>query len=102
MFLGVEHDVGDLCGVECALDEERLVVGEGDDVDVLVVEFADDAVYAAALDTDAGTYGVDAVVVGFDGHLGPFAGDAGDAADADEAFSHFGDFVFEQALEVGG
>ena len=51
------------------------------------------------LDTYASAYGVDAVVVAFNGNLGAFARDAGNGADVDEAVVDFGNFEFEESAE---
>ena len=95
-FLGVEVHVVHPRGRQCALDEQVLVIGEVDDVDVLVVEFAHDAVNPRSLHPDAGTDRVDAVVVAFHSDLGAFARQAHDALNADESVLDFGYFLFHQ------
>ena len=70
-----------------------------DDVDVLVVEFAHDVVDAAALDADAGAYGVDAVIVALDGNLCLLARDAGHALQADKSVGDFGYLALQQAAQ---
>ena len=55
--------------------------------------------YAATFDTDTRSDGVDAVIVGFDSHFGPFARGADDVADGDKAVVDFGYFGFQQTFE---
>ena len=102
MVLLVEGDAAHLGWAEGALYEQLCVGGEVDDVDVLAAEFADDAVDAASLDADAGSYGVYAVVVALDGDLGTLAWHAGYALDADESVVDFGDFCLQQSLQEDG
>ena len=56
----------------------------------------------ASLHTDAGSYGVDAIVVAFYGNLGTFAGNACNLLDGDQAVVDLGHFHFEQTLQEDG
>ena len=103
-FLGffVDLERGDLGGSQGALNHDVEAGGIVEYIDVFVAQFADDAMDAGALDTDAGAHGVDAVVVGFNGDFGAFAGDAHDVADGDKAIIDFGNLGLEQALKEDG
>ena len=89
-------------GAQCALDEELLVVGEVDNVNVFVVQFAHDAMNTRALHAHASAYGVNAVVVALHGNLGALARDACDAAHLNEAVGDFGNFGFQKAAQEFG
>ena len=90
MVLLVDGDARHLCRTERTLDEELHVVGEGDHVDVLVAELAHDTVHTATLDTHTGSYGVDAVVVALDSHLGAVSRHAGHTTDSDQTVGNLG------------
>ena len=60
----VDADLLDPGGLEGLGDELVLVVGEGDDVDLLAAELGDDLADAGATGADAGADGVDVGVVG--------------------------------------
>ena len=104
LALVVEFDVADLRRRQAALDVQRHVGGVVDDVDVLVAQFADDAVDAAALHTHAGAHRIDAFVVAFHGDFGAFAGQANDVLYDDDAildFRHLGGQQFFQKFGIG-
>ena len=71
-------------------------------VDVLVAQLLDDRVDARTFHTDACAHRVDAFVVGFDGHLGPFARYADDFLDGDEAVEYLRHLLFEEPFEEFG
>ena len=99
VLLGVQRDAGHLGGRQGTLDEELRVVGEVDDVDVLVAELTDDAMNAATLHTNAGSYRIDAVVVALDGNLGTLTRHTGNAANSDQTVLDFGNLSLQQTLE---
>ena len=89
-------DAGDLGRVEGALDQQLGIGRPLEHVDVLIAQLADDADDAGPLDTDAGADRIDAVVVGFDGHLGTFTRDADDFLDGDQSVIDFRDLLLEE------
>ena len=90
LVLLVNVDARYLGGAERALDKELDVGCVVHHVDVLVAKLADDAVDAATLDADAGSYGVDAVVVALYGYLGALARHAGYAAYHNQSVGNLG------------
>src|SRR5690606_6822159 len=101
--LVVQLDVAHLGRAQRTLDQQLVVAGEVDHVDVLVAQLAHDAVDAAALHAHAGAHRVDAVVVALHGHFGTFTGLAHDALDGDQAIGHLGHLMLEQfGEELGG
>ena len=95
----VEVDRRDLGRVQRPLDEQLRVGRIVHHVDVLVAQLLDDRVDARSLHADAGAYRVDAVVVGFYGDFGAFAGDADDLLDRDQAVVNFRDLHLEKPFE---
>ncbi len=95
----LQKDVGDTRRAEGLGDEDALVGVPFDDVDLLVVEFADDALNTHAAHADAGPHGVHAVLQGLDGDLGALARLAGDALDLHLAVVDFRYFEFQQAAQ---
>ena len=102
LFFFVEIDAGDLCRIECSLDEEADVAGEGNDVNVFVVEFSHDVVDSASLDSDACSDGVNSFVVAFHCDFGSFSRDACNGSHFDESLGDFGDVSFEHSQQEGG
>ena len=112
-LVGIEEDVGlfeffvdlnvvDVCRIEGTLDEQHRVGRVGNDVDVLVAQFANDAVDTASAHTYARTDGINVGVEAFDGDFGAFARNASHSTELDDAFCDFGDLAFEQATQEHG
>ena len=59
----IEFDRGDLRWAEGTGHEQLLILGEVDNVDVFILQLANNAVDARALHADACTDGIDALVV---------------------------------------
>ena len=98
-IVAAEDDVRNLGRTEGAGDEQRRVGGPVDDVDVLVAQLADDAVNTSTLHADAGTDGVDTVIVTLNGNLSALTGFADNLLDRDKAVVNLGHLGFEQALQ---
>ena len=101
-FLLVDDDAADRRRLERVDDEGREILGPGDDVDLLALQFLDHRLDAAALHADAGADRVDRAVVADDADLGADPGIAGGGLDLDDAVVNLGHFLREQLLhEVG-
>ena len=94
--------VADLSGFEGVLEEGLGVIAPLDDIDLFVIEFADDVFDASAAHADAGADWVDLGVCGEDGDFGTVACFAGDGADFDGTVGDFADFAFEEAFDEVG
>src|SRR5207245_1661408 len=70
----VHDDLRDLGRRERAADELGLIAGPRHDVDLFAAQLLDDGLHARALHADARADGIDVVVVGSDGDLGPASG----------------------------
>ena len=69
--------------------------------DVLVAQFAHDAVDTGTLDADAGTHRVDTVVIGFDGDFRAVARYADHLLDGDQAVVDFRNLTSFKSCFVG-
>ena len=98
-FLRIQFHAADIGGAQGAGDEGAGVGVPFDDINLFALEFVDDALDAVAAQSDAGAYGVHAVLAGENGDFAADAGVAGDGADFDGAVADFGDFGFHQAAE---
>ena len=88
-----------LGGLE-GLDDELVDVGRpAEEVDLLVVELADDVFHTGPADADAGTDGVDFFHVRPDGDLGAETGLAGEGLDLDNAIGELGHLEGEKAAD---
>ena len=112
-MVGIEEDVGlfeffvdlnvvDVCRIEGTLDEQHRVGRVGNDVDVLVAQFANDTVDTASAHTHARTDGINVGVEAFDGDFRAFARDTRHSTELDDTFGDFGDLAFEQAAQEHG
>ena len=95
----IEDHAGDFGGAKGAGDEEHRVGSPIDDVDILVAQFADDAVDTGAFHADAGADGIDTVVVRLNGDLGALTRFTDDLLNGDQAVEDLGDLGFEQTLQ---
>ena len=69
----IDIDVRHLGGTQCTLNEELCVGRPVDDVNILIVQLAHNAVHTAATNADARANGVNSVVITLDGYLGTVA-----------------------------
>src|SRR5690606_25402826 len=88
--------LGDLSRLQRVDDEGSRILGPGDDVDLLALQFADHGLDARTAHADAGADRVDRAVVGDDGDLGARAGIAGDRLELDDTVVDFRYFHGEQ------
>src|SRR6185295_10344119 len=77
-------------------DEGGEILGPGNDVDLLALQFLDDGLDAAALHADAGADRIDRAVVAEHADLGAAARIAGGGLDLDDAVVNLGHFLREQ------
>ena len=99
VFVGVKLNIADVGGAEGSGNQHLGVGVPFNDVDFFALQFVDDALDAIAAQSDAGTYRVNALLVGSDGDFAADAGVAGDGADFDGAVADFGDFEFHQPAQ---
>ncbi len=99
MFFLLEGDGVDAGGTQRTLYKERGVVGEVDHIDILVAQLTDDTVDTEPLHPHAGTYRIDAVVIGLYGYLRALTRDAGNTLDGDQPIGNLGDLLFEEPLQ---
>ena len=103
LFVLLIHlDGRNLGGSQRTLNHNVQTRGVVQHIDILITQFADDAMDTGALDTHARTHRVDTVVVRLDGDLGTLAGDTDDVANGDETVVNLGNFGLEQALKEDG
>ncbi len=98
----IDNDAVDLGWAESSLYVELDIIGVVDDVDVLVLQLTDNGVDARTLHADASSYGVDAVVIRLDSHLGALAWHADNLADGDEAVEDLRDLILKHPLKEHG
>ena len=89
-------------GLEGLGDELEVVLGVGDDVDLLASELGDDLADARTAGTDAGADGVDVGLVGGHGHLGAVAWLTRARLDLDDAVGDLGHLELEQLQDQAG
>ena len=70
-----------------------------DHVDVLVAEFTDDTMHTATLHTNAGTYGIDTLVVTLNSHLRTVTRHTGHLLDGDQTVVDLGHLSLQQTLQ---
>ena len=80
-LLLVDCDRDQLGGLECLADQLRWILTPAYDIDLLVIELADDVLHAGSAHPDASTDGIDLRVIAPDGDLGAETRFAGDGAD---------------------
>ena len=88
-----------MSGAERPLDEQLRSSCPLEHVDVLVAELTDNAQDPASLDSDAGSYRVDPLVLGLYRHLCPVTGNADNLLHSDEAVADLRDFLLEKSLQ---
>ena len=99
MVLLIQVDARNLSWAKCALDKQLGVSRVVDHVDILVAQLANDTVHTATLNTYAGSYWIDTVVVALNSHLGTVARDTGHTLDGNQSVLNLRYLSLEQTLQ---
>ena len=98
----VDFDRLDLRRLERLRNERVNVVAPADDIDLLVVQLADDVLDACPAQTNACAHRIDLLVGAVDSHLGPVASLTGEGANLDSPVGDFADLGLEETTDEIG
>ena len=95
----VQDDTHGFGRAQGTVDKNFRLAAPVDDIDLFVVEFFNDGLYPHALQTHAGTHGIDAFIVGKNSHFGSVSGKTGHSLDLDDAVVNLRHFDLKQPDE---
>ena len=102
MVLLIDSDAGDLGRTQGTGDKQLDIAGVVDHVDVLIAELTHDTVNTATLDTHAGAYRIDTLIIALHSHLGTITRHTGHTADGDQTIVDLRHLSLEQTLQEDG